>query len=598
MFGRLFVLALLGNFVLQWDVGAAQRRNVADIELDEENEAICMKACYVEDLRNIREYTQNPLNVTINHCFLQELPNAIFIRFTDLQILEISDSRLNHLQDYALNGLKNLEVLNFSKNNLTSIKSWSDHDLEQLQTLDIRKNLVKSINSQSFKRYPNLAKLILSNNFLTTIPEGTFSEVPHLRYLSLGRNLLTSIEEHTLKGLSKLTHVSFHHNQISYVDFFAFIGNSHLKHLQLQGNQISIFETDLLSNLPRLAFLNISHNYLEQVGENTFKKNADLRTLDLSFNRIERFQEDSLKGLVSLEVFNASHNQLNLLNKYIFKDFSALRVLDLSGNRLPYIDNKLFEYCSRMEILNLSRNEINEIEPTIFEDTGKLAILDLSHNSLKEDAFLLPVINLQHLNMSYNQFARLNTSLLESIQQVDLYHNPWGCHFLILELMRQNKNVRYGKNYVVHSTESILNTLGIECIDERGKTRDIVVVEKTIKEEYSSEDYHRYRFFHEASPDTRPIQDNFDTKSTILWLMSGFFVVLGAFKLIQLILRHSEHQSEKWRQAQHLNRQDETEYPLSPTTATPGQASVSSTGFLFPPNHHPSSQRQYTPTIS
>ncbi|XP_055639462.1 insulin-like growth factor-binding protein complex acid labile subunit isoform X2 [Toxorhynchites rutilus septentrionalis] len=561
MFGWWFVIAVLGtlNVSPRWNSVSAERRNAADIELNEEHHVVSMKACYVEDLRNIREYNQSPLTVLINHCYLQELPNAIFIRFADLNTLEICDSRLNNLQDFALNGLRNLEVLNFSRNNLTTIKSWSDHNLERLQTLDLRRNLLKGINAESFRRYPNLVKLNLAANLIESIPEGTFKVVPNLKHLNLGRNLLTSIEETTLKGLSKLAHVSFHHNQIKFVDFFAFVGNSHLKTLQLQGNQISVFETDLLSNLPRLALFNISDNRLDNLAENTFKKNADLRVLDLSYNNIEVIHEDSLKGLASLEVFNASHNQLNKLNKYMFKDFSAVRILDLSGNRLPYIENKLFEYSPRLEVLNLSRNAITEIEPNIFEDCHKMHSLDLSHNQLQEDAFLWPIIELQHLNMSHNKFHRLNTSFLEGVEQVELYGNPWSCRFLVLELMKHGKNVRYGRNYVVQTRESILNAAGIECTDEEGKLRDFVMVESAPKADYSSSEYHRYKFFHDSHQDTRPIQDNFDTKSTILWLMSGVFLVFGAFKLIQLILRQSEHQSEKWRLAQHLEEFNEAD---------------------------------------
>lgn len=554
MLGRMWFLTLLAaHFGLHLAATADQRRNTADIELDDENDAITMTACYVEDLRNIRKNNPNPSTIIINHCYLQELPNAIFIRFADLHTLEICDSRLSNLHDFALNGLRNLEVLNLSRNNLTSIKSWSEYDLEHLQTLDLRKNLLKGINAQSFFRYPNLSKLNLAGNLIHTIPEGTFKVIPNLKFLNLGRNLLTSIEEHTLKGLSKLTHVSFHLNLITFVDYFAFIGNSHLKTLQLQENQISVFEADLLSNLPRLMMFNISCNQLEDIADQTFRKNADLRVLDLSYNRIENFREDSFKGLVSLEVFNASHNHITQLNKYIFKDFSLVRILDLSANRLAYIDNKLFEYSSRLEVLNLSGNALSDIEPNIFEDSKRLRTLDLSHNQLSLDAFLWPVTNLDHLNMSHNQFQQLNVSTLQGLGHVRLNGNPWTCQFLILELMKHSKNVEYGKNYAVVSADSIMNTQGIECMDERGKPRDIIVVENFIQPNYSSTEYQRIQTLHQENVDTRPIQDNFDTKSTILWLMFGVFIVFGAFKLIQLILRHSEHQSEKWRLAQHMD---------------------------------------------
>ncbi|XP_058452832.1 insulin-like growth factor-binding protein complex acid labile subunit [Malaya genurostris] len=556
MFGRVLVrcvLLVVLNFVFGLGFTAPRRPDtVADIELDEEQDTVSLQACFEEDLRNIRAHNPNPLHVIINHCYLQELPNAIFIRFHDLKSLQICDSRLNHLQDFALNGLRNLEVLDFSRNNLTTVKSWSDHSLENLQSLDLRRNLLNKVNTQSFKHYPNLTKLNLAVNQIAVIPEGTFQVAPHLKYLNLAHNLLTSIDETTLKGLTKLNHVYFHHNQITFVDFFAFVGNSHLKTLQLQENKISVLETDLLSNLPRLTFLNISHNQLEIVSENSFKRSASLRSLDMSYNRIKNFHEDSLKGLSSLEVFNASHNQLNQLNKYMFKDFSAVEVLVLVGNQLAYVENKLFEYSPQVKILNLSRNVIADIEPEIFEDTIRLHSLDLSQNQLVEDAFLGSLPHLQCLNLNHNLFQRLNVSLLGHMGHVELRGNPWRCQFLILELMKQNHNIHYANNYVVQSADSILNTHGIGCTDENGKSRDIIVVESPAKQDYSSLEYHRYRLFHEAQLDTRPIQDNFDTKSTILWLMSGAFVVFGAFKLIQLILQHSEHQSEKWRLDQHM----------------------------------------------
>ncbi|XP_050077311.1 insulin-like growth factor-binding protein complex acid labile subunit isoform X2 [Anopheles maculipalpis] len=524
----------------------------AGIELDEENDGISLTACYVEDLRNIREHSQNPLVIEINHCYLQELPNAIFIRFNDLKVLEICDSRVNNLQDFALNGLRNIESLNLSRNNLTTIKSWSDHDLDTLQVLDLRRNLIRLIDEFSFQRYPALVKLNLAVNFITAIPEGTFKPIVNLKNLNLGKNLLTTIAESTLRGLNKLTHVAFHHNRIRTIHPFAFIGNSHLKVVQLQGNQLGSFEPDLFGNLPRLQFLNVSSNELETIGNLSFKNNGDLRVLDLSYNRIGHLEDYSFKGLYDLEALNISHNQLQTVSKYVLKDASNLRDLDISANKLDYISLKLSIATPRLIRLNLSSNAISEIERDAFEDLPKLHTLDLAHNQLTDDAFLWPLMNLSVLNMSQNGFRRINASLLESLAVAELYDNPWDCRFLIQELVHHSSNVIYGKNYLVEDMGRILTANGIECTDERGKHRDIVVVEPPAKPSESELEYRRYKFFHEGHVDTRPIQDNFDTKSTVIWLMSGAIAVFGAFKLIQLLLRHSEHQSEKWRLAQHL----------------------------------------------
>lgn len=85
--------------------------------------------------------------------------------------------------------------------------------------------------------------------------------------------------------------------------------------------------------------------------------------------------------------------------------------------------------------------------------------------------------------------------------------------------------------------------------------------------------------------------------------MSGAIAVFGAFKLIQLLLRHSEHQSEKWRLAQHVSSDEDHEAarhyssvgspasPTSPNSATSGGFNF----FLTVP--HQGGMRQYSPTI-
>uniref|UniRef100_A0A182QY87 Uncharacterized protein n=1 Tax=Anopheles farauti TaxID=69004 RepID=A0A182QY87_9DIPT len=576
----------------------------AGIELDEENDAVSLTACYVEDLRNIREHNQNPLVIEINHCYLQELPNAIFIRFTDLKVLEICDSRVNNLQDFALNGLRNIETLNLSRNNLTTVKSWSDHDLATLQVLDLRRNLIRAIDELSFHRYPALVKLNLAVNYIATIPEGTFKAIANLKSLNLGKNLLTTVGEGMLRGLNKLTHAALHHNRIRTVHPYAFVGNGHLKVLQLQGNQIGSFEPDLLGNLPRLTLVNMSSNELETIGNLSFKNNGDLRVLDLSYNKIGLLEDNSFKGLYDLEALNVSHNRLETLSKYVLKDCANLRELDLAGNRLEYVGLRLSIATPRLARLNLSSNAIAEIEPDTFEDLPKLHTLDLAQNKLTDDGFLWPLMNLSVLNMTRNGFRKVNASLLESLTLVELTDNPWECRFLVQELVHHSKSVIYGKNYLVEDTGHILTATGIECTDERGKHRDIVVVEPPAKPSDSEAEFHRYRFFHEGHVDTRPIQDDFDAKSTVIWLMAGAIAVFGAFKLIQMLLRHSEHQSEKWRLAQHVSSDEDheaarhyhadegtTSSPISPQSAT-------SSGFnFFLTVPHSGCQRQYTPTI-
>lgn len=290
-------------------------------DFDIKEDSIVLKHCNIHDVRYIREYNINPKNILINKCFLNELPNAVFLRFPKLKILEICESNLMHIQDFALNGLKGLESLNLSKNNLTVIKTWSDHDLESLVLLDLRRNSINFINKSAFIRYPNLTRLNLADNFIERILENSFKFNENLKYLNLGKNLLTNIDDMIFKGLHKLTYLALHYNKINYIDYYAFISLTHLKSIQLQGrnkylnkmllanyylkylgNKIVIFESELMSNLPRLSFINLSYNSIEELSDLTFNKNMELKHLDLSYNTIGWLNEYTLIGLEALEV--------------------------------------------------------------------------------------------------------------------------------------------------------------------------------------------------------------------------------------------------------------------------------------------------------
>lgn len=75
------------------------------------NHTIVLKECDINEVIFIRDVFPAPKEIIINHCKVQELPNAVFIRFTMLKILEISECNLNYIEDFAFNGLKNLETL-------------------------------------------------------------------------------------------------------------------------------------------------------------------------------------------------------------------------------------------------------------------------------------------------------------------------------------------------------------------------------------------------------------------------------------------------------------------------------------------------------
>lgn len=267
-----------------------------------EFDSVLFENCTTHDLRNIAVYHTEPNQIIIKHCWLANLPNAIFLRFYNTTYLEITDSKLSKIQDYALNGLNNLQTLNLSKNNLTEIKSWTNVDLLQLHTIDGRRNHIATINSNSLKSYPNLLKLNLAVNNIVDIEDGAFKWTPLIKTINLGKNFLTHINDVTFNGLAKLQHLSLHHNKIIQIETFSFATNTHLKSLRLDGNQLNVFDGILIDSLSRLIHLNLSHNMLNHLNGKTFHKNIELKQLDLSYNYFINFDVNSFNGLQMLEV--------------------------------------------------------------------------------------------------------------------------------------------------------------------------------------------------------------------------------------------------------------------------------------------------------
>lgn len=195
-----------------------------------------------------------------------------------------------------------------------------------------------------------------------------------------------------------------------------------------------MFSEELFSNLPRLHHLNLSSNLLQDFHNETFEKNEELELLDISHNKFVSFNEFTFKGLEVLEVgtnlisnvhlkhrksfankvFNASHNEIQLIDNTIFKHFTFLRHLDLSHNQIAFVTDGTFDTMSILVSIKLNNNALKTIGDSVFSGM-KLKRLDLSENQLSSDSFLWSNVELEHLNLTYNYYKRLNASLLDNV---------------------------------------------------------------------------------------------------------------------------------------------------------------------------------------
>lgn len=172
---------------------------------------------------------------------------------------------------------------------------------------------------------------------------------------------------------------------------------------------------------------------------------------------------------------------MDTLNRNAFHSFVNLKLFDASSNRLTYLFDGILECLSTVNHINLSHNTIDEIENNVFSEMTSIQTIDLSNNKLSNDSFLDGITELKTLIMSYNRFEYLNLSKLRDVDEVDVIGNPWNCSWLVVEMARCSNGVRFGKNFSIATEEQVLTVPGIDCIDENGYNRSIVMLQQSMR---------------------------------------------------------------------------------------------------------------------
>ncbi|XP_011181154.1 toll-like receptor Tollo [Zeugodacus cucurbitae] len=490
-------------------------------------------------------------------CNITTLPNAYFTRFTTLTALEVRESGLAKIGDYALNGLEQLQWLSLSWNYITSVRPWAQTPLKALQTLDLEGNAVKTISAESFIRYPNLHYLSLAHNMLERIDSDAFAPLPHLRHLNLAHNRLSVIESPYFRGMQHLAHLSLQHNAIERAAVDSFETNAHLRTLRFDGNKLQDLTFLRSKALSRLLHLNVSHNRIEAVDAFAAGEWA-LIDLDLSANRLVEVKEDTFDGLAALLHLNLSGNALRLLAATCLDKLINLEAIDLSANNLTQLPTGLFVAPTQLQRINLSRNALPAIHEDLFAQLPYLRALDMSRNQLSSGAFiahlspLLPHSALT-LDLSENHLTRLDGNAMAALQvcgaSVDLSANRWHCQWLIVELVRAPAHVHFGRNYSLASSWSaaLLNVSGIDCFDAE-RQRSIVVLDaaRLWERRHGVGDVECTTFVDPVMPTPPPLawprvrMDRFDSRSIIIWMLIAIGLAFTGLRIARHLLDRRE----------------------------------------------------------
>lgn len=198
----------------------------------------------------------------------------------------------------------------------------------------------------------------------------------------------------------------------------------------LNAKNLGLFELEPVNfiNATQLINLFVSHNKITTIPANLLNHSKQIEMLDFSHNQINCFDGEIFGDENQLKVLNLSFNNVTDLSTISFQRLDKLERLQLSHNQIHVIPSFQFQNMEQLIEIDVSFNQIEKIEDFAFvDDFQRLKILNLSHNQLNYTEFIGELVNLTHLDVSWNQINILPTNVfqeLRHLQYMDVSANP------------------------------------------------------------------------------------------------------------------------------------------------------------------------------
>ncbi|XP_007442944.1 leucine-rich repeat-containing protein 4, partial [Python bivittatus] len=237
---------------------------------------------------------------------------------------------------------------------------------------------------------------------------------------------------------------------------------SSTRHLNLMENSIKVIQADTFRHLHHLEVLQLGRNAIRQIEVGAFNGLASLNTLELFDNWLTVVPSGAFEYLSKLRELWLRNNPIESISSYAFNRVPSLMRLDLGElKKLKYISEGAFEGLYNLKYLNLgmcgirempnlsplvgleelemSGNNFPAMKPGAFhglKSLKKLWIMSAQISLIERNAFD-DLTALVELNLAHNNLTSLPHDLfapLRYLVELHLHHNPWNCDCDILWL--------------------------------------------------------------------------------------------------------------------------------------------------------------------
>lgn len=240
----------------------------------------------IELQAGVLEDTPRLTVLLLAHNKLHILVRHTFRGLRNLHVLDLCDNYFRDVPSHALDDLKSLKSLHLCRNRLTRLEPDA-FTTPSLTSLSLETNNIDHIEDGALQRLKNIQKLNLNDNLLREVPAAVLSFLLMLDTLILSKNNFTTIEAGGLKSLSRLTTLEISRcPRLGSLHPDAFAHCISLKRLIISHNPlIRHLPERLFTSLPRLHTLDLRANSLQTVSEVSMPWGS-LARLDLRDNQL------------------------------------------------------------------------------------------------------------------------------------------------------------------------------------------------------------------------------------------------------------------------------------------------------------------------
>ncbi|XP_075449302.1 relaxin receptor 2 [Ascaphus truei] len=267
--------------------------------------------CVDVNLEAVPYISSNVTFLSLKQNKIHVLPDEVFIRYKDLNMLFLQHNSLKNISQSAFFGLHQLQRLYLSNNSIRNLKQGVFSHLRQLKWLILDENPIMKISPELFTGLESLVFLSMINNSLEELPPKLCAQMPLINWMDFEGNHLKTLHDSNFLTCDKLT-VLF-----------------------LRDNQIGLVEENTFSSLRSLAEIDLSNNLITEVPLSSLKDLKDLQKLNLGYNPLS-LCVDQFEGLQQLQSLGLEKIEIPNIGTRMFQPM----------RNLSHIYFKKFRYCS------------------------------------------------------------------------------------------------------------------------------------------------------------------------------------------------------------------------------------------------------------